>query len=77
MYFLGFQSVKFLRNYVTRQFFTTYMAVQSFVGLHNSGNTCFLAAGTNIAIGLKENSRLVKDVNILNWMCVCMYMNTA
>ena len=30
------------------------MTVKSFVGLHNSGNTCFLAAGTNIAIGLKQ-----------------------
>ena len=36
------------------------MAVKSFVGLHNSGNTCFLAAATHIAIGLKEISQLVR-----------------
>ena len=36
------------------------MTVKSFVGLYNSGNTCFLAAGTNIAIGLKQISRLVR-----------------
>ena len=36
------------------------MAVKSFVGLHNSGNTCFLAAGSNIAIWLKEICRFVR-----------------
>ena len=36
-------------------------AVHSFVGLHNSGNTCFLAAGTHIAIGVKEVAQLVSQ----------------
>ena len=36
------------------------MAVKSFVGLKNSGNTCFLATGTNIAIGLVEICQLVR-----------------
>ena len=34
--------------------------VPSYVGLKNSGNTCFLAASTNLVLGIEEVAHLVR-----------------
>ena len=54
---------------ISLNFWSSHETFQSFVALENAGNNCFLAAGTQIAVGLEEISQLVRQLWFKLYIC--------